>query len=56
MGIAYSIKRMEDAEHYAQILYSDIVVLIPDVKKLIEEENDHETILIAMLRDYTAGE
>ncbi|MEF8848275.1 MAG: VIT1/CCC1 transporter family protein [Candidatus Thermoplasmatota archaeon] len=48
-GITFSIKLMEKGEEDAQVTYSKISKQVPEAKKIIEEEDEHEHKLIDML-------
>lgn len=49
LGLTFSIKLMEQAEEKAQNFYSQIVQEIPEAKKIIDDEEEHEHTLIGML-------
>jgi VIT1/CCC1 family predicted Fe2+/Mn2+ transporter len=48
-GITFGIKLMEKGEEEAQIEYEKICSYIPDAKKIVEEEDEHEKQLINMI-------
>ncbi len=48
-GIVFCVKVMEAAEEDAQLSYRSIQDLIPEAKKIIEDETNHEKLLMNML-------
>jgi VIT1/CCC1 family predicted Fe2+/Mn2+ transporter len=48
-GITFGIKLMERNEEKAQVMYEKISEYIPDVKSIIEDENEHEKQLIELI-------
>ncbi len=51
LGLTFSIKLMEKAEQKAEQFYNEIVAEIPDAKKIIEDEQNHENILINLIEE-----
>ena len=51
LGITFTIKLMEKGESNAQLNYSDFIDKIPEAKRIMEEENDHEKELISMIAE-----
>ena len=51
-GEIFCLKLMERAEQHAQVLYSDMLMNIPDAKKVLNDENEHELQLIELLKAY----
>lgn len=49
LGITFSIKLMEQGEQKAEKFYTEIAEKIPKAKKIIEEEQSHENMLINLL-------
>lgn len=49
LGITFSVKLMEQAEEKAERFYTQILEKIPEAKKIIEEEQSHENMLINLL-------
>jgi len=50
-GITFAIKLMENGEENAQKAYSEYIRYIPEIKKIMEEENEHEKQLIELLNE-----
>ncbi len=48
-GFTFGIKLMEKSEEKAQANYEEFVEMVPELKKIIQEENEHETVLIDLL-------
>lgn len=48
-GITFGIKLMEQGEAGAQKAYSEIKGISPEVEKIVDEEERHEDLLIAMI-------
>lgn len=48
-GLTFAIKLMEMGEGEAQINYGDIAKTIPSAKQIMQDENNHESELIAMI-------
>jgi VIT1/CCC1 family predicted Fe2+/Mn2+ transporter len=48
-GLTFAIKLMEMGEGEAQINYGDIAKTVPSAKHIMQDENDHESELIAMI-------
>jgi VIT1/CCC1 family predicted Fe2+/Mn2+ transporter len=48
-GITFAIKLMEMGEGEAQINYGEIAKTIPSADQIMQDENDHESELIAMI-------
>ncbi|NLV90839.1 MAG: rubrerythrin family protein [Firmicutes bacterium] len=51
LGLTFGIKLMEKNEERAQINYSQIVGVIPEAQRIIEEEEVHEQKLIALINE-----
>jgi VIT1/CCC1 family predicted Fe2+/Mn2+ transporter len=51
LGLTFSIRLMEKGEEQAQVDYSIIAESIPEAKRIEEEENAHEQMLIGMLEE-----
>lgn len=51
LGITFGIKLMERGEEEAQITYEKISEEIPEAKKIVKEEDEHEEELIAMINE-----
>lgn len=51
LGLTFSIKLMEKAEQKVEQFYSEIVDEIPDAKKIIEDEQHHENVLINLIEE-----
>lgn len=49
LGLTFGVKLMEKGEEQAQVSYNEIAQVIPEAKKIAEEEDDHEQQLIAMI-------
>ena len=49
LGITFGIKLMEMGEEDAQDNYEQLVESIPDIDTLIEDENEHERVLLNLL-------
>ncbi len=50
-GITFGIKLMERGEEQAQVNYSEIAKIIPEVTAIVNDEDEHEKKLIAMLEE-----
>ncbi|MBN2031034.1 VIT1/CCC1 transporter family protein [bacterium] len=48
-GFTFGIKLMENGEGDAQDNYQQLVTLFPEVKNIVQDENDHEETLIRLL-------
>ncbi len=51
LGLTFTIKLMENQENKAQNSYSELLETLPEVKMIIEDENDHEKILIDLIKE-----
>ena len=51
LGITFSIKLMEKGESHAQVNYADYIDQIPEAKRIMDEENEHEKELIDMIEE-----
>jgi VIT1/CCC1 family predicted Fe2+/Mn2+ transporter len=51
LGITFGIKLMEMGEEDAQDHYEQLVEVIPDIDKIIMDENHHESILLSLLNE-----
>ena len=49
LGLTFGIKLMERGEEQAQKSYLSLKPAIPEIEEIIEEEEEHENVLIAML-------
>ncbi len=49
LGLTFSIKLMERGEERAQDNYSQLQTVVPEIDKMIHEEDAHEQALVAML-------
>lgn len=49
LGYTFGVKLMERTEEDAQDAYHDIIDAIPEMKRVMEEEEEHEENLLAML-------
>ncbi len=49
LGLTFAIKKLENGESEAQDGYGTILSEFPDVKKIIEEEKEHENLLINLV-------
>lgn len=50
-GITFGIKLMERGEEAAQVNYDEIAKVIPEAADIVNDENDHEKKLIAMIEE-----
>lgn len=48
-GLSFALKLMEKGERNAEVLYTQIAYYIPEVAKIAEEENKHESTLIGLI-------
>lgn len=48
-GITFGVKLMERGEQKAERTYQQLLPLLPDIEKIIDEEGEHERQLIGML-------
>jgi vacuolar iron transporter family protein len=51
LGITFAIKLMEKGESNAQKAYSEVLLQIPETKKIIDDEDAHEHKLIALIQE-----
>jgi VIT1/CCC1 family predicted Fe2+/Mn2+ transporter len=51
LGLTFSIKLMEKGEQKAEQFYNEIVAEIPDAKRIIEDEQNHENLLINLIEE-----
>lgn len=51
LGITFGIKLMEKGESHAQINYSSFIEMVPEAKRIMQEEGEHETQLIGMIAE-----
>ena len=49
LGLTFAVKLMERGEEAAQINYEAIATVIPEAKRVLEEEEEHERQLLAIL-------
>jgi rubrerythrin len=49
LGITFGIKLMEKGEEKAQITYSKISEFLPSAKDIVEDEDEHEKELVALI-------
>ena len=54
-GLTFILKLMEGREDKAQMTYSKISGEIPEVKKIFEDENKHENLLLNMIDEKKTG-
>lgn len=50
-GITFGIKLMENAEKNAQTFYQEIVRVIPEIQKIIDDEEKHEKEIIGLIEE-----
>ncbi|HUX99447.1 MAG TPA: VIT1/CCC1 transporter family protein [Candidatus Deferrimicrobium sp.] len=50
-GLTFGIKLMERGERNAQEFYNEIASVIPEAKEILQDEEEHENALIAMLNE-----
>lgn len=50
-GITFGLKLMEKGEEQAQSNYEEIAKYIPEARKIIDDENNHENLLINILNE-----
>ena len=50
-GLTFGIKLMEKGEEGAQIKYAALIAAIPEARRVMEEEGDHERDLIGMIEE-----
>jgi vacuolar iron transporter family protein len=48
-GITFSIKLMENGEKGAQAAYKQLIGIIPEIEKIINDENGHENELVKLI-------
>ena len=51
LGLTFGVKLMEKGETAAEMNYNEIALIIPEAKKIAEDEDRHENTLIAMIRE-----
>lgn len=49
LGLTFAVKLMEMGEEAAQISYAEVAETIPEAKKVLNEEEEHEQQLLAMI-------
>lgn len=50
-GVTFSIKLMENGEQGAQMAYKQLIGLMPEIDKIIAEENGHERELVKLVNE-----
>jgi VIT1/CCC1 family predicted Fe2+/Mn2+ transporter len=50
-GLTFGIKLLERAEAHAQEVYGSLIPDVPDVEALVEDEEEHEQMLISMIEE-----
>jgi VIT1/CCC1 family predicted Fe2+/Mn2+ transporter len=50
-GLTFGIKLMEKGEQKAEVSYAEIAKDIPEAQKVIDDENNHENMLIALIQE-----
>jgi VIT1/CCC1 family predicted Fe2+/Mn2+ transporter len=51
LGLTFGIKLMEKGEESAQISYSDVLKEVPEIQNIIDDEDEHEKSLIALIEE-----
>jgi VIT1/CCC1 family predicted Fe2+/Mn2+ transporter len=51
LGLTFGVKLMEKGETAAEMNYNEIALVIPEAKKIAEDEDRHENALIEMIRE-----
>ncbi len=54
-GVTFAIKMMEKGEEAAEEVYARISDELPDAEKILNDENEHEKLLIAMIEEAKIG-
>jgi VIT1/CCC1 family predicted Fe2+/Mn2+ transporter len=54
-GLTFAVKMMESGEKEAEEVYANIIEAIPEAKKILDEEAEHENRLIAMIDEEKIG-
>lgn len=55
LGLTFTTKMMENGEKHAQKAYADVVSVVPDAKRILEDETAHEKQLLAMIDEEKIG-
>src|SRR5208282_5843643 len=50
-GLTFSLKLMENMENKAQQSYSEDLINVPEIHRIIKDENTHEQNLIGLIRE-----
>jgi len=54
-GLTFAIKAMEMGEKQAEAVYSELIDDLPEAKKILDDEVEHEKLLIAMIDEEKIG-
>jgi len=55
LGLTFTTKMMENGEKHAKNAYADVVSVVPDAKRILEDETTHEKQLLAMINEEKIG-
>ena len=51
LGLTFSMKLMEKGEKAAQLNYQEIAASVPEAQRIIDEENEHEKLIIDLIKE-----
>jgi len=54
-GLTFAMKMMEEGEENAEKAYGDVVSAVPEAKQILQEEVEHEKLLIGMIDEEKIG-
>ncbi len=54
-GLTFAMKMMEEGEETAEKAYDDVVSAVPEAKQILQEEVEHEKLLIGMIDEEKIG-
>jgi len=54
-GLTFTMKMMEEGEEIAEKVYGDVVSAVPEAKQILQEEVEHEKLLIGMIDEEKIG-
>jgi len=54
-GLTFVMKMMEEGEENAEKVYSDVITSVPEAKQILQEEFEHERLLVGMIDEERIG-
>jgi len=55
LGLTFTTKMMENGEKHAEKTYADLISVVPDAKRILDDETAHEKQLLAMIDEEKIG-